>query len=128
MTNQFYAYERGTTRYDTNRPLYWDGMVGLMYPSDFGYAAGNTCVTGTDPYNYDGGCYQKDWLNDTSNNQWLMSPNSGNSSRAFRVGSSGFVNYGNVGNAHSARPVFYLNSSASISEGEGTSAAPYILS
>ena len=61
MTNQFYAYERGTTRYDTNRPLYWDGYVGLMYPSDFGYAAGNSCVTGTDPYNYDGGCKNKDW-------------------------------------------------------------------
>ena len=128
MTNQFYAYERGTTRYDTNRPLYWDGMVGLMYPSDFGYAAGNTCVTGTDPYNYDGGCYQKDWLNDTSNNQWLMSPHSGHSINAFNVGSSGCV-YGNsVNDAGSARPVFYLNSSASISEGEGTSAAPYILS
>ena len=128
MTNQFYAYERGTTRYDTNRPLYWDGMVGLMYPSDFGYAAGNTCVTGTDPYNYDGGCYQKDWLNDTSNNQWLMSPNSGNSYDAFYVDSFGYVNARYVDNADSARPVFYLNSSASISEGEGTSAAPYILS
>ena len=129
MTNQFYTYERGTTRYDTNRPLYWDGMVGLMYPSDFGYAAGNTCVTGTDPYNYDGGCYKKDWLNDTSNNQWLMSPYSGNSNVAFNVYSSGYVgNDDYVGYARSARPVFYLDSSASISEGEGTSAAPYILS
>ena len=129
MTNQFYAYERGTTRYDTNRPLYWDGYVGLMYPSDFGYAAGNTCVTGTDPYNYDGGCYKKDWLNDTSNNQWLMSPYSGHSYGAFRVGSSGYVRYNyHVSRAYSVRPVFYLNSSASISEGEGTSAAPYILS
>ena len=128
MTNQFYTYERGTTRYDTNRPLYWDGMVGLMYPSDFGYAAGNTCVTGTDPYNYDGGCYKKDWLNDTSNNQWLMSPYSGYSYDAFIVSSSGFVHGNYVDGANSARPVFYLSSSASISEGEGTSAAPYILS
>ena len=128
MTNQFYAYERGTTRYDTNRPLYWDGMVGLMYPSDFGYAAGNSCVTGTDPYNYDGGCKNKDWLNDTSNNQWLMSPHSGYSDNAFHVRSSGYVGYNHVRSADSARPVFYLNSSASISEGEGTSAAPYILS
>ena len=128
MTNQFYAYERGTTRCDTNRPLYWDGMVGLMYPSDFGYAAGNTCVTGTDPYNYDGGCYQKDWLNDTSNNQWLMSPDSGGSHYAFGVRSSGCVDGRGVSITFAARPVFYLNSSASISEGEGTSAAPYILS
>ena len=134
MTNQFYAYERGTTRYDTNRPLYWDGMVGLMYPSDFGYAAGNSCVTGTDPYNYDGGCKNKDWLwmttssDYTGSAEWLMSPDSGDSNDAFNVGSSGCVDDRYVGRAFSARPVFYLNSSASISEGEGTSAAPYILS
>ena len=134
MTNQFYAYERGTTRYDTNRPLYWYGMVGLMYPSDFGYAAGNSCVTGTDPYNYDGGCKNKDWLwmttssDYTGSAEWLMSPDSGDSNDAFNVGSSGCVDDRYVGRAFSARPVFYLNSSASISEGEGTYAAPYILS
>ena len=136
MTNQFYTYERGTTRYDTNRPLYWDGMVGLMYPSDYGYAAGNSCVTGTDPYNYDGGCKNKDWLwmttssDYTNGYEWLMSPSSGSSGRAFYVNSSGFVdyNYCYVSYAYSVRPVFYLSSSASISEGEGTSDAPYILS
>ncbi len=135
MTNQFYAYERGTTRYDTNRPLYWDGYVGLMYPSDFGYAAGNSCVTGTDPYNYDGGCKNKDWLwmttssDYTNSSEWLMSPNSGYSNPAFYVYSSGCVgDDGFVYDARSVRPVFYLTSSASISDGEGTSAAPYILS
>ena len=133
MTNQFYTYERGTTRYDTNRPLYWDGMVGLMYPSDYGYAAGNTCVTGTDPYNYDGGCKNKDWLWMTTSSdyyneyEWLMSPDLGDSHVAFVVDSSGYVVYNGVGNAISARPVFYLSSSASISEGDGTSVAPYIL-
>ena len=135
MTNQFYAYERVTARYDTNRPLYWDGMVGLMYPSDFGYAAGNSCVTGTDPYNYDGGCKNKDWLWMTTSSdytggaEWLMSPDSGDSYYVFSVDSAGFVR--NVRLSHdtfAARPVFYLSSSASISEGEGTSAAPYILS
>ena len=135
MTNQFYAYERGTTRYDTNRPLYWDGMVGLMYPSDFGYAAGNSCVTGTDPYNYDGGCKNKDWLwmttssDYTSGAEWLMSPCSGDSDLVFYVNSTGFVDYDRYSYfPFAARPVFYLSSSANISEGEGTSAAPYILS
>ena len=135
MTNQFYTYERGTTRYDTNRPLYWDGMVGLMYPSDYGYAAGNTCVTGKDPYKYDGGCYKKDWLwmttssDYTNNAEWLMSPYSGDSNYAFNVRSSGcvFNHYLSVYYAYSVRPVFYLNSSASISEGEGTSSDPYIV-
>ncbi len=135
MTNQFYAYERGTTRYDTNRPLYWDGYVGLMYPSDYGYAVGNSCVTGTDLYNYDGGCKNKDWLwmttssDYTNNAEWLMSPYSGNSGFAFRVSSSGYVYSGYyVYGDYSVRPVFYLTSSASISDGEGTSTKPYILS
>ena len=135
MTNQFYAYERGTTRYNTNRPLYWDGYVGLMYPSDYGYAAGNTCVTGTDPYSYNGGCKNKDWLWMTTSGdyqngaEWLMSPNSGNSYYVFHVISSGYVNNSNfVSYSFSVRPVFYLTSSASINDGEGTLTNPYILS
>ena len=135
MTNQFYTYERGTTRYDTNRPLYWDGMVGLMYPSDYGYAAGNSCVTGTAPYNYDGGCKNKDWLWMTDSSDYyygydlLMSPDSGRSDYVFGVYSDGYVYPGSrVNGRYSVRPVFFLTSSASISEGEGTSAAPYILS
>ena len=128
LTNNMYGYERGTLRYDTSRPLYWDGMVGLMYPSDFGYAAGNSCVTGTTLDNYDGGCYKKDWLHN-GNYQWLMSPNSGDSTYSFYVYSSGFVDGHNyVRGTYSVRPVFYLSSSASISDGDGTSSAPYILS
>ena len=126
MTNQFYNYERGTTRYDTSRPLYWDGNVGLMYPSDYGYAAGNTCVTNTGLYNYDGGCKNKDWLFN-SQSEWLMSPASSGSSYASWLNASGYYRY-YVHNTYSVRPVFYLNSSASISEGEGTSTDPYILS
>ena len=134
MTNKFYAYERGKVRYNTNRPLYWDGMVGLMYPSDYGYAAGNTCVTGTSFSNYGDGCKNKDWLwmtissNYANGGEWFMSPVSGDSDIVFRVNSAGYV--GNVYSDYvrSVRPVFFLNSSASISEGEGTSAAPYILS
>ena len=129
ITNEMYGYERGTLRYNTDRPLYWDGMVGLMYPSDYGYAAGNTCVNGTKLFNYEGGCMNKDWLYISNTFQWLMSPGSGYSGYAFYVDLSGHVrNLVNVNIAYSTRPVFYLNSSASITGGEGTSAAPYILS
>ena len=128
ITNEMYGYERGTLRYKTDRPLFWEGIVGLMYPSDYGYAAGNTCVTGTKLYDYYGGCMNKDWLYISNTYQWLMPPYSGNSYFAFYVNSSGYVNYGYyVSNASSARPVFYLTSSASISDGEGTLNNPYIL-
>ena len=130
ITNEMYGYERGTLRYNTDRPLYWDGMVGLMYPSDYGYAAGNTCVTGTKLYVYEGGCMNKDWLYISNTVQWLISPNSGYSNGVFGVYSSGcvFNDYGFSGYVYSARPVFYLTSSTTITGGEGTSAAPYILS
>ncbi len=131
-----YGYERGTSRYDTDRPLYWEGMVGLMYPSDYGYAAGNTCVTGTILCNYTGGCKNKDWLwmttssDYTNNGEWLMSPFSIFLHYVFRVDSNGRFryDYGYSSLALAVRPVFFLNSSASISEGDGSSTNPYILS
>ena len=127
LTNEMYGYERGTLRYNTDRPLLWVGNVGLMYPSDYGYAAGNTCVTGTKLYDYEGGCMNKDWLYISNTYQWLMSPDSGDSGFAFYVDSSGYVGPNRVIAAYSARPVFYLNA-VDICAGTGTSAAPYILS
>ena len=127
LTNEMYGYERGTLRYDENRPLYWDGMVGLMYPSDYGYAAGNVCATGTELFNYIGECSNKNWLYNTGVNQWLMSPDSGYSSRVLGVDIVGHVFYGSDF-ALAVSPVFYLSSSASITGGNGTLDAPYILS
>ena len=128
VTSDAYGYERGVLRYDENRSLYWDGYVGLMYPSDYGYAAGNACTTGTTLFNYYGECSNKDWLYKTGVNQWLMSPYSGGSYRAFYVVSSGYVDGdGSIG-ALAVSPVFYLNSGASITGGNGTLDAPYILS
>ena len=129
-TPAMYGYERGTNRIDNNRPLYWDGYVGLMYPSDYGYAAGKSCGDGTNLYNYyDGSCKAKDWLLNSSNWQWLMSPNSGDSDFIWYVGDSGSVNgYNHVWGQGQVAPVFYLTSSASITDGEGSSTNPYILS
>ena len=123
-----YRDERGTLRYDENRPLYWDGMVGLMYPSDYGYAAGNVCATGTELFNYIGECSNKDWLYNTGVNQWLMSPDSGNSDYVLYVDYGGPVYRSFSNNALAVSPVFYLSSSASITGGNGTLDAPYILS
>ena len=128
ITNEMYGYERGTLRYNTDRPLYWEGMVGLMYPSDYGYAAGNNCVSGTKLDDYDRGCMNKDWLYISNTEQWLMSPDSDYSGFVFYVVSSGFVNHYNDSSfSFAVRPVFYLDSSASISDGDGTLDAPYIL-
>ena len=123
-----YEYERGTLRYDENRPLYWDGYVGLMYPSDYGYAAGSVCATGTELFNYFGECSNNDWLYNTGVNQLLMSPDSGESGSVLSVNYGGQVTAGGSRFAFAVSPVFFLNSSASISSGDGSINNPYILS
>ena len=129
-TKDVYIDERGTGRYDENRPLYWDGMVGLMYPSDYGYAAGNVCTTEMILWQYVGECPNKDWLYNTGVNQWLMSPYACNSTKVHSVDYNGNVvnfNDGTVGVAFAVSPVFYLTPSASITSGTGTLTDPYIL-
>ena len=128
LTNEMYGYERGTLRYNTGIPLYWEGMVGLMYSSDYGYAAGNSCGNGTKLNDYKGGCMNKDWLYISNTYQWSMSPHSGNYLAVFFVGPSGYVSSYGSDAALTVSPVFYLNSSASITDGEGSSTNPYILS
>ncbi len=113
-------YERGTDRYDTSRPLYWDGMVGLMYLSDLGYASGVSCV---DVILSNARCLRS-WLHN-SKSQWLMSTYSERSD---------LVNYFNgnfksmtVDSSYSIYPTFYLTSTTSIIDGNGTLDKPYLL-
>ena len=127
LTNETYGYERGTLRYNMNRPLYWEGMVGLMYPSDYGYAAGNTCVNGTRLYEYNEGCRIKDWLYISNTYQWLMSPDSGGSATVFLVINVGQVNYNSIDFNLAVRPTFYLTSTTSIIDGDGSLNNPYLL-
>ena len=130
LTNEMYGYERGTLRYNTDRPLYWEGMVGLMYPSDYGYAYGNTCIMNIKLNNYDGECKNKDWLwiNNSSNYsngfEWLISSLG---EVVFTALSSGSVKTFYVKKGASVRPTFYLTSTTSIISGTGTMDDPYII-
>ena len=128
ITTEMYRYERGTLRYKTDRALYWDGYVGLMYSSDYGYAAGNTCATVTKLWDYSKECYKKDWIHN-SKVQWLMTPYSGDHDVVFGVDLTGCVD--SVSNSYYSRsvsPTFYLTSTTTIVSGTGTSTDPYILS
>ena len=80
LASHFYKYERGTTVY-SGRSTNWTGKVGLIYPSDYGYAtSGNSSTTratclAKELYNWDGAsaCYQNDWLFKSSY-MWSLSP------------------------------------------------------
>ena len=130
----FYTRERGTTVY-SGRSTSWIGKVGLMYPSDYGYAtSGNsstsrsTCLA-KEMYNWDGlsVCYQNDWLFKSSY-MWTLSPYSSYSSYVFDVYYSGFVNSNDAGNYNvGVWPVVHLKSTIKVITGTGSSNDPFIL-
>lgn len=133
LASNFYGYERGTTVY-SRRSTSWIGKVGLMYPSDYGYAtSGNsstsrsTCLA-KEMYNWDGlsVCYQNDWLFKSSD-MWSLSPYSSNGYSVFGVSSGGCVDYGYASNAVGVWPVVYLKSTIKVTTGTGSSDSPFIL-
>ena len=123
-TTELYNNERGTGRYDTNRPLYWDGMVGLLYPSDYGYIAGKNCVENDAPNLYRGyTCGDKSWLLKEKFNLWTITPIADDSSESWTdAGGFAYTSY-----AAAVYPTFYLTSTTSIIDGDGSLNNPYIL-
>ena len=126
-SNQFYGYERGTTVY-SGRPTTWTGKIGLMYPSDYGYAADlSKCTKQLGSY-IDSTCKSNDWLFN-SNNQWTLTPNSDYVYLVFYVGSSGgLASHSADGSNYGVRPVLYLASDLAMESGDGSSSNPYKLS
>ena len=104
----------------------WSGKIGLMYVSDYGYAASNNYWT-TDMYDYDGGEYNSDWMH-LGSTEWTISRRSDGTTSAFHVYSAGYVGNYSVSNSNAVRPSFYLTSSTSYVSGSGTSADPIRIS
>ena len=127
--DDYYNFERGTTVYSGHQTT-WNGYIGIMYPSDYAYATDLSVCT-KDGYSYDGdatNCKNKDWLLDTSNHTWLMSPYSGDASSAFYVITLGHVGPIPIAYAtNGVRPVAYLKSNLQIVSGTGEQSNPYIL-
>ena len=131
----FYERERGTTVY-TGRPTEWTGQIGLVYPSDYGYATSggstgrDTCLA-MELYNWDSSsdCYNNDWLYNSSNYQWTLTPDSSRSNNVFLVGILGLVGtyYANHTN-NAVSPVLYLSSNVRITGGDGSRDNPFQLS
>ena len=126
---EMYEYERGTTVYSGYTDIAkteWTGPVGLIYPSDYGYAADRTqCTEILNNYN-NTTCKNNNWLYKNSV-YWTLSPYSRRSDYVFRVYSSGFVDYSNACNSYGVVPAVYLKSNILIENGDGSSSNPYIL-
>ncbi len=118
---------------DVARTTTWTGKVGLMYPSDYGYAVGgnvrDTCL-GKTMNSYNGyNCMTNDWLYDKNNYQWAMTPvpRSSDADRVFYVVYNGDVSYNHASTAYAVRPVVYLAPSVKIKDGNGEVGDPFVL-
>ena len=114
---EYYNTEVGSSSSSTTDSM----KIGLMYVSDYGFAASPDYWT-TELYNYESS-KSSNWMN-ININEWTISRYSGNSILAFLVFSSGFVRGGTVSSSHGVRPVFYLTSSITYASGSGLSTDP----
>ncbi len=121
----FYDGERNNAGYGSNPTTYTD-EIGLMYASDYGYAAS------PDAWATNLSSYSSSTI--TSNNwlymgavEWTINPYSSSSNFVFRVHLSGSLSGHNAFYGYAARPVFYLESNVELNGGTGTSSDPYRL-
>ena len=123
----YYDVERDGTQVYGSNPTSTTQYIGLMYPSDYGYAAGSSCLS-TALYKYSSSCKNTDYLH-KGVQQWLQAPNASYSGSAAYLYSTGYV-YGDNGvtNSIAVFPVLYLESQTMITGGEGSSDSPFILS
>ena len=138
-TSNFYVYERSKNVYKTDEyenSINWTGKVGLIYPSDYGYATSggniinrNTCLS-TGMYIWDSyeDCYQNNWLYDDERWYWTITAVSDDSMKVFRISSLGVINQF-VGAYDYLRiyPTVYLKKNINIIFGNGSKENPYIL-
>ena len=136
LTSHWYKYERGKT-VNSERSNNWTGKVGLMYPSDYGYATSGGSSTNRascmskELFNWSDNshrdCPNNDWLYNSSQHQWTMSPRADLFYRVFIVSYTGFVSCSSVFGALVIRPVVHLKSTIKITGGTGSSTDPFIL-
>ena len=138
-TKEIYTQERSTSVWSGNKQT-WDGKVALIYPSDYMYAS-SACYNDDTKKGHDYGncqynatcatdyrsetCKSTNWLLDTNNWFWAVSPSSRNSSSAVSVSSTGSVFDYSTNSSGGVRQSVYLDSSVKYIGGDGTAEKAY---
>ena len=109
-------------RSTSNGETQLNAQIGLMYASDYGFAASPSAWTSI-LYHYKGEAIKSsNWMY-LGSDEWTISRDADYSNSAFYVNKSGFVTgleYSGVMNTYGVRPVFYLKSSVTYVSGDGT--------
>ena len=123
----YYNAERDSSQVYSGNPASTIQNIGLMYPSDYGYAAGSSCLS-TALYSYSNSCKNSDYLF-SGETEWLQAPYASNSLTAGHLISTGFVGSGyDVTSSRAVRPVLYLTSETQITGGDGSQGNAFQLS
>ena len=124
------AYQNEITNPDatntTDNATTYDAKIGLMYTSDYGFAASPSAWTST-LYNYDSSSITSvNWMY-MGGYEWTISRISDDSYDVFRVLTVGRVNYVIAGLYFAVRPSFNLTSSTRYVSGSGSMSDPIII-
>ena len=146
QADYWYNAERKENIY-TDRATTWTGKIGLIYPSDYGYAtSGGTkynrsfCLTASlnnmdwDSYN---DCPSNDYLSESTGSKWTLNHYLSISTSTYIIDSAGPIAYVDPNycadsyvaenSRAKAYPTLYLKSNISITSGDGSSTSPYQL-
>ena len=136
VSEQYAAERQGTTlgkicssggscNDDITRTATWNGKVGLMYASDFGYSTDLLQCTATISASTTTPCIANNWLLGSS--QWTISSraNARLAAHVFFARNTGGAGSAYAFTAYSVRPVIYLKPEVVITDGRGTELEPY---
>ena len=134
LTQESYAEERGVKvgladkGITITKTINWIGKIGLMYPSDYGYASSG-CRDGEQIlYNYNNEvCINTNWLYKKTYS-WLLAPRSESWYILRYINDLGRVNSHYAYMNRGVYPVTYLRSDVKLTSGDGTESNPYELS
>ena len=106
--------------------------IGLMYVSDYGFAASPSAWTMTLSYNESGNGYDSNAVRSVNwmymgYVEWTITPYASETIYAFYLGNYGNLSGNFVKNGASSRPVFYLKASVLFAGGSGTKDSPITL-
>lgn len=105
----------------------YNAKIGLMYVSDYGFAAPQTAWT-TTIYDYsDTTIKNENWLY-LGLNEWTITPMTGDTTSIFYLYINRCIYSQNSSDSRVVRPVFYLNNSVIKKSGDGTKTNPYRIS
>ncbi len=107
----------------TDNATEFSAKIGLMYASDYGFAAAPSAWT-ANLSSYNGEAIKNvNWMY-MGLFEWTLSRYADDASFVFNVNNTGYVYRRNVLNALAVRPVFYLSSSVNYASGDGTKNSP----